>query len=64
MTRDRVGSEKQVLWEFLDQQFDAILWKLEGLTDEQLRQPLTPSRMCLLALVKHVAGVPYYCASP
>jgi uncharacterized damage-inducible protein DinB len=60
MTRDRVGSERQVLWEFLDQQFDAILWKLEGLTDEQLRQPLTPSGMCLLALAKHVAGVPYY----
>jgi hypothetical protein len=60
MTRDRVGGEKQVLSEFLDQQLDAILWKLEGLTDEQLRQPMTPSGMCLLALAKHVAGVPYY----
>jgi hypothetical protein len=61
MTRDRVGGEKQVLSEFLDQQLGVILWKLEGLTDEQLRQPITPSGMCLLALVKHVAGVPYYC---
>jgi len=60
MTRARVGGEKQVLSAFLDQQLDVILWKLEGLTDEQLRQPITPSGMCLLALVKHVAGVPYY----
>ena len=60
MTRDRAGGEKQMLSEFLDQQLDVILWKLEGLTDEQLRQPATPSGMCLLALVKHVAGVPYY----
>ena len=60
MTRERTGDEKQTLSEFLDQQLAAILWKLEGLTDEQLRQPLTPSGMCLLALAKHVAGVPYY----
>ena len=60
MTRDRVGGEKQVLSEFLDQQLDVILWKLEGLTDEQLRQRVTPSGMCLLALAKHVAGVPSY----
>jgi hypothetical protein len=60
MTRDRVGGEKQILWEFLDQQLEAIVWKLDGLTDDQLRQPLTPSGMCLLALAKHVAGVPYY----
>jgi hypothetical protein len=60
MTRDRVGGEKQILWEFLDQQLDVILWKVDGLTDDQLRQPLTPSGLCLLALVKHVAGVPCY----
>lgn len=39
MTRDRVGSEKQILSEFLDQQLDIILWKLDGLTGDQLRQP-------------------------
>ena len=60
MTRDRVGAEKQVLWEFLDQQLEVVLWKLEGLSDDQLRQPLTGSGMCLLALAKHVAGVPCY----
>ncbi len=60
MTRDRIGGEKQILSEFLDQQLDVILWKLDGLKDEQLRQPITPSGMCLLALVKHVAGAAYY----
>lgn len=60
MTRHGVGSERQILSEFLDQQLDVVLWKLDGLTDDQLRQPVTPSGMCLLALAKHVAGVPYY----
>src|SRR5919106_477912 len=60
MTRERIGSEKQILSEFLDQQLEAVLWKLDGLTDDQLREPVTPSGMCLLALAKHVAGVPYY----
>lgn len=60
MTRERTGSEKQILSEFLDQQYDVFLWKANGLTDDQLRKPLTPSGMCLLALVKHVAGVGYY----
>src|SRR5207247_1358133 len=60
MTRYRTGDEKQILSEFLDQQLDVLLWKLEGLTDDQLRHPVTPSGMCLLALVKHVAGVAYY----
>ncbi len=60
MARDRVGGEKQTLLEFLDQQLEVVLWKLDGLTDAQLLQPLTASGMCLLALAKHVAGVPYY----
>jgi hypothetical protein len=60
MTRERIGSEKQILSGFVDQQYDVFLWKADGLTDDQLRQRLTPSGMCLLALVKHVAGVGYY----
>lgn len=60
MTRDRVGGEKQILSEFLNQQFDVLLWKIEGLTDDQLLQPVTPSGMCLLAVIKHVAGGPFY----
>ena len=60
MTRDRTGDEKQVLSQFLDQQLAVVAWKLDGLTDEELRRPVTPSGMCLLALAKHVAGVPFY----
>ncbi len=36
-----------------------VLWKLEGLDDERLRRPLTPSGTSLLGLVKHLAGVEY-----
>jgi uncharacterized damage-inducible protein DinB len=60
MTRHRVGSEEQILSEFLNQQLDAIVWKLDGLTDDQLRQPITASGMCLLALAKHVAAAECY----
>lgn len=60
MTRSWTGAEKQMLAEFLDQQIAIIGWKLEGLTDDQLRQRVTPSGMCLLALAKHVAGVQFY----
>ena len=60
MTRAWTGGEKQILSEFLDQQHDVIIWKLDGLTDEQLREPVTPSGMCLLALAKHVAAVQAY----
>lgn len=36
---------------------DALLWKLEGLTEYDIRRPLTPTGTNLLGLVKHVAGV-------
>ena len=43
MTRDRMGGEKQILAAFLDQQRDVVLWKLDGLTHDELLQPITPS---------------------
>lgn len=61
MTRLFVGTEKELLLAFLDQQRDVVLWKLDGLTDVQLRRrPLLPSRLYLLGLVKHVAAVEQY----
>lgn len=45
---------------FLNQQRAVVLWKLDGLTDDQLRQPLTPGGLYLLGLVKHLAGGEYY----
>jgi uncharacterized damage-inducible protein DinB len=36
---------------------DALLWKLEGLSEHDIRRPLTPTGTNLLGLVKHVASV-------
>lgn len=61
MTRLHIGTEKELLLAFLDQQREVVLWKLDGLTDDQLRQrSLTPSSLYLLGLVKHLAGVEQY----
>jgi uncharacterized damage-inducible protein DinB len=35
----------------------ALLWKLDGLSEYDIRRPLTPTGTNLLGLVKHVAGV-------
>jgi uncharacterized damage-inducible protein DinB len=53
------GGEKESLWVALDRHRDAILWKLEGVDDEDLRRPLVPSGTSLLGLVKHLAAVEY-----
>ncbi|MFF7633156.1 DinB family protein [Kitasatospora sp. NPDC008050] len=50
------GDEKTSLHVALDRHRDAVLWKLEGLDDEQLRRPMTPSGTNLLGLVKHLGG--------
>ncbi|MBT2528625.1 DinB family protein [Streptomyces sp. ISL-99] len=62
MTRKHVpftGGEKESLQVSLDRHRDAVLWKLDGLDDEQLRRPMTPSGTSLLGLVKHLASVEY-----
>ena len=53
------GSEKESLCVALDRHRDVVLWKLEGLGDEQLRRPMTESGTSLLGLVKHLASVEY-----
>jgi uncharacterized damage-inducible protein DinB len=53
------GAEKESLKVALDRHRDAVLWKLEGLDDEQLRRPMVPSGTSLLGLVKHLAAVEY-----
>ena len=47
----------EMLSAFLDFHRATLLWKIEGLTDEQLRRPMVPSGTSLLALVKHSAYV-------
>lgn len=53
------GGEKESLHASLDRHRDAVLWKLEGLDDEQVRRVMTPSGTNLLGLVKHLASVEY-----
>src|SRR5437762_7120375 len=61
MTRVRIGGEKETLLAFLYQQREVVLWKLDGLSDDQVRRrPLTPSRLYLLGLVKHLAASEQY----
>ena len=36
---------------------EALLWKLDGLAEYDIRRPLTPTGTNLLGLVKHLAGV-------
>ncbi|MEW2131776.1 DinB family protein [Streptomyces sp. NPDC005435] len=42
---------------YLQSARDALLWKLDGLGEYDIRRPLTPTGTNLLGLVKHAAGV-------
>jgi uncharacterized damage-inducible protein DinB len=42
---------------YLQSARDALVWKLEGLGEYDLRRPLVPTGTNLLGLVKHMAGV-------
>jgi uncharacterized damage-inducible protein DinB len=53
------GDEKQSLHVSLDRHRNAVLWKLEGLDDTNLRRAMTPSGTNLLGMVKHLAAVEY-----
>ncbi|MET7438245.1 DinB family protein [Streptomyces sp. NPDC004082] len=53
------AGEKDILRASLDRHRDAVLWKLAGLDDEQVRRVMTPSGTSLLGLVKHLASVEY-----
>lgn len=47
----------EMLSAFLDFHRATLLWKIEGLTDEELRRPMVPSGTNLLGIVKHSAYV-------
>ena len=52
------GSDpKSDLHRYLQTAREALLWKLDGLSEYDVRRPLTPTGTNLLGLVKHVAGV-------
>ena len=48
---------KATLCGYLQSQRDTVLWKLEGVSERDLRMPMTASGTNLLGLVKHLAGL-------
>jgi len=47
---------KADLRRYLQEAREALLWKLDGLSEYDVRRPLVPTGTNLLGLVKHVAG--------
>ncbi|MFE8916600.1 DinB family protein [Streptomyces globisporus] len=52
-----LSQPKADLQRYLQSARDALVWKLEGLSEYDARRPLTPTGTNLLGLVKHAAGV-------
>ena len=52
-----VSDPKADLHRYLRSAREALLWKLDGLSEYDSRRPLTPTGTNLLGLVKHVASV-------
>jgi hypothetical protein len=52
-----VPDPKATLRRYLQQGREALLWKLDGLSEYDVRRPLVPTGTNLLGLVKHVASV-------
>jgi len=50
---------KADLRRYLQAAREALLWKLEGLSEYDARRPMTPTGTNLLGLVKHVASVEF-----
>jgi uncharacterized damage-inducible protein DinB len=48
---------KTVLQRYLQAHREALLWKLDGLSEYDMRRPMTPTGTNLLGLVKHVAAM-------
>src|SRR5687767_15920247 len=48
---------KADLQRYLQTGRDAVLWKLDGLSEYDVRRPMTPTGTNLLGLVKHLAYV-------
>jgi len=52
-------TDKEILSAALQEVRDAMLYKLDGLSDTDMRLPMVPSGTNLLGLVKHLAGLEY-----
>jgi uncharacterized damage-inducible protein DinB len=52
-----VNDPKETLHRYLRVARESLRWKLDGLSEYDLRRPLTPTGTNLLGLVKHLTGV-------
>ena len=52
-----VRSHKEILQRYLQTGREALLWKLDGVSEFDARRPLTPTGSNLLGIVKHTASV-------
>lgn len=50
---------KAELRRYLQDAREALLWKLDGLSEYHVRRPMTPTGTNLLGLVKHLSGVEF-----
>jgi len=55
----RESDQKADLHRYLRRGREAVLWKLDGLSEYDVRRPLTPTGTNLLGLVKHLATMEY-----
>jgi hypothetical protein len=55
--RTLMADHKHDLYTYLKAGRDAMLWKLDGLSEYDMRRPMTPTGTNLLGVVKHVASV-------
>ena len=54
---DLTGDERSVLLSFLDMYRDVMVYKIEGLSEQQARMSPTPGGNSLLNLIVHLTGV-------
>jgi hypothetical protein len=52
-----MSDPKEELHAYLQRARDALVWKLDGLSEYDIRRPMTATGTNLLGLVKHCAGV-------
>lgn len=56
----RTGTEHELLLEFIRLNRRTVLWKLDGLTEQQARRNVVGSHTTLLGIVNHLAHVERY----
>lgn len=52
-----LAQPKETLQRYLQMAREALLWKLEGLSEYDARRPMTPTGTNVLGVIKHVASV-------